>query len=296
MKRINYKKRDTAAYCEILKRVLTNKAVELDGVDIFKILNIAKLNKVDLEVFRKLVKSNKITAYPVKHITDQLEREYNKVLSTLSLLEPLFSDGEILLIKFRKKYSYVPSDIDILVHPSHVRKVILTLQELHFRRCYLGSYTVTLKAPNGVLVDIYVYPTLGDMIYMDPRDLFVNASDYKIDDIRVKVPNTCDELKLLTLHAVIKERTITLNDMHTFLSWYSTCNNIISTAYANIFGTAYRYFSFSCPVRIPLSYWLLAIAREAYRNKLMKATLYKLLLTVPKLPRETVKKLLGKGY
>ena len=79
-------------------------------------------------------------------------------------------------------------------------------------------YSITL-ARKGIVVDVYVYPTTGRVVYFDGNVLLEHCVPSVFEDVKILVLESRAEAVLAAAHAVYKERIYTLNDYVTIAKW-----------------------------------------------------------------------------
>jgi len=70
-------------------------------------------------------------------------------------------------------------------------------------------YSAT-SAREGIVVDVYVHPTIGGVVYLDGRILLEHSVSATFEDIEIPVLESYAEAVLAAAHAVYKERIYTL--------------------------------------------------------------------------------------
>jgi len=273
------------------KRSLKDKLVEFGltgdckriGIDA---LNLAKLNKAEVSLAACL-KEKGLRDPTIDCILKEYEKKMTSLISLISLIDHC---EPFLLIKFRRELKYIPSDFDFLVTPKSLHCISTSLKSHGFKIVSLNKYTVTLQK-GEVVVDLYLQPSMGNVVFMSSDELFQEAEAIYINDQKVKVPTTCKELKLLYLHALFKEMKITLNDFVTSLKWSLNCNIDVKLLLRDFM------YSDESPTRVS-AYSLLTIVTKLIKEEHFRSTLpyfISALLSKGSL-REISKKLIWKSY
>jgi len=86
--------------------------------------------------------------------------------------------------KLIKLISYVPADIDVLVEYEHVNEATKRLMSLGYKVVSKGSYRITLEKPS-TMVDLYQYPTIGDIAYIDGQALLQHSKPTEFNGIEI---------------------------------------------------------------------------------------------------------------
>ena len=188
------------------------------------IFDHAARNKILLHVLRRLNVNNELRL-------DQ-ERKLKVIYNTLtSIWRKLIEFEGVSMIKFFKPIVYVPSDLDILVHEKDLGKTISILRDMGFHIQVVEPYCVTLVNNNGVIVDLYIYPSFSNIIYLDRNILLENTTYLRVDDALIRTLSREAEVLITIAHAVYKENMITLNDYFTITEWFN--NRVVDLAKAS---------------------------------------------------------------
>ena len=179
------------------------------------LLEHAARNKILLHVLRKLNIHNRLRI--------EQEERLDTIRKTLAnIWRNLPYDNRISLIKFSKPVIYVPSDIDLLVHEDILQDTIRVLRNLGFRLQIVEPYCITLIGRKNVIIDLYIYPSVSNIIYLDRDILLNNTTVAEIDGTIIRTLNKEAETLITIAHAVYKENMITLNDYLTVMAWYNS--------------------------------------------------------------------------
>jgi len=253
------------------------------GIDM---LSLAKMNKAEVSL-AECLKERGLTDTTIERILGEYKK---RIASLMSLISSIEHCKPFLLIKFRRELKYIPSDFDFLVTPESLRCISSSLIFRGFKIVSLNKYTVTLQR-GEVVVDLYLQPSMGNVVFMSSDELFQETEAIYINDQKVEVPAKCQELKLLYLHALFKEMKITLNDFVTSLKWSLNCNVDVRLLLRDFM------YSSKSPARVS-TYSLLAVVTQLIKEGHFRSTLPYLasaLLSKGSL-REISKKLAWKSY
>jgi hypothetical protein len=146
-------------------------------VDLNPLIDFASKNKVLLQLLIKL------------DIKDPLRRSQEEAIeNVVRLVEVLSSnlDGfRFAFFKLVNPVSYVPADLDVLVKSEEREEIIRRIDGLGFKVEVKEPLCITLvKGP--FIVDVYVNPTLGGMIYMDGQELLNHVCIKDFNGLRIK--------------------------------------------------------------------------------------------------------------
>jgi len=253
----------------------------IDDVLLRKCIDIAAKNKVLLHFLRVL------------DIRDDTrlseEAEYRRFLRDLYMVAETLDGLNHVFIKLRKPVAYVPSDIDVLIARSHIVKAVARLRDRGFRIEVVEPYCITMVR-GGCIVDLYVYPTIGGMVYLDAVKLMEHVERISFNSLEMPVLKTYAEALMTIAHAVYKERIYTLNDYIAVRTWLSEktlrlaeelrCLDAVNEALA--IHRLVEEHGVVLPYRIPFAKWVNILRSKILRDELSRATL----LNVFKTPRD----------
>lgn len=129
-----------------------------ETVELKQLMEIASKNKVLLELMTTLEVEGAQRR--------QQEESMRGVIYVVGMLSKKLRDHDYSFFKLLKPVSYVPSDIGVLVKREHLSR----LKGMGFRVEVVEPYCVTMVR-GSTIVDLYVHPTLGGVIYLDMRGL-----------------------------------------------------------------------------------------------------------------------------
>ncbi len=240
------------------------------------IFNHAARNKILLHILRKLDINNELRL-------DQ-ERRLNIIHNTLkNIWKKLIDFERVSMIKFFKPIVYVPSDLDILVHEKDLGKIINILRDMDFHIQVVEPYCVTLINNNGIIVDLYIYPSFSNIIYLNRDILLENTTYVKIDDVLIRTLSREAEVLITIAHAIYKENMITLNDYFTITKWFN--NHVVDLARTSkilpAVSIVLEYLNMitkglvEAPVRINLPKLMLIYVDKLLKDNLTRSSLIK---------------------
>ncbi len=210
--RISTKDPGNAGEFRALLRVLVNgEHVEINRGGI---IELAKLNKVLLHVLR-------VVNYEGELRWGGQENGLRRVINVVSEVEDALNGIEHAFIKLIKPVVYVPADVDVLVRRDQVLLAAARLIRRGYRLLLYEPYTITL-VKDGINVDLYVHPSVADLIYARGGEDFLRLKAVgEYHGVKVSTIDRSAEVVLTILHAIYKEGIITLNDALTIINWLS---------------------------------------------------------------------------
>ena len=237
---------------------------------------IAKRNKVLLQFLRTTNVKNDIRLHE--------EVRYKRYLKNLKRVNMLLDGLDYLYVKLYKPVEYVPADIDILVKHSEIYKVVDRLSGKGYRVDVVEPYCITM-VDEDIIVDLYIFPTLAGIIYLDVRD-FTSFREYVVfNGMEIPVLRPFVEALLTVVHAIYKERIYTLNDYITVTKWFNKdslklamklkCINAVIEAFK--INRLVDRGVISLPYRIPLARWIVLLAVKFINDEYSRGTSLNLL-------------------
>ncbi len=287
---------DRDAFRVVYDVVVHGKKPRLEEGFLEECINVASKNKVLLH-FLRVADIRSETRF-------REEAKYKRFLEYLRIVAEALDGLSYVFIKLRKPVVYVPSDIDVLIDRRHVVEAIARLVKKGFNVVVAEPYCVTMVR-GDCIVDLYIYPTMGGVIYLDSEELFRHVERSLFNDIEVPVLRTYTEALMAIAHAVYKERIYTLNDYVTVKLWFSEktlelakklrCLDAVSKALA--IHRLVEEQSVVLPYRIPFAEWIDILRSKIVYDRLSRVTLLNIFKTlgdrrfgkliVSKLTRET---------
>lgn len=256
----------------VYEAVVYGKKVSLNRDALARCVEVASKNKVLLHFLRTL--DVRVDARPRE------EARYRRFLEYLRIVVGALEGLNYVFIKLRKPVVYVPADIDVLVDGGQVSEAVHRLMRWGFRVEVLEPYCATMVHGDAV-VDLYVYPTLGGMIYLNAGKLLEHRVFAEFNGIEIPVLETYVEALLAIAHALYKERIYTLNDYVTVKSWFSRktirlaeelqCLNAVEEAF--IIHRLVEEHNLALPYKIPLTGWIRLLGSKISHDKLARSTL-----------------------
>ena len=256
--------------------VVVNGNVVSGGVLFDECVRVAAENKVLLEFLRS------------SGIRDDVlvreEARYRRFLRGFRLVARALEGLDFVFIKLYKPVVYVPADIDVLVPRDVVWMAYSRLRDFGFELEVVEPYTVTVTR-GGVIVDLYVHPTLGGVIYLDGSKLLELVRYVDFGGLEVPVLEGYAEALLAVGHAVYKEKLYTLNDYMVLREWLSkktldlavemgSLSAVREAVWINELVDAGRLV---LPYKIPVPRWLSLLGGKVFHDRLTRGTLPNLL-------------------
>jgi hypothetical protein len=181
--------------------------------------------------------------------------------------------------KLVKPVSYVPADVDVLVKSEEREEIIRRIEGLGFKVEVKEPFCTTL-AKGPFIVDVYVHPTLGGMIYMDGQELLNHVCIKDFNGLRIKSLESYAEALVSAAHAVYKERIYTLNDYFTVKEWateetFKLAKKLRCASGLNLavkINEAIEKGLIEAPYRIPVVTWTKLLAQKIVNDPLTRST------------------------
>ncbi|MHA1833584.1 MAG: nucleotidyltransferase family protein [Candidatus Baldrarchaeia archaeon] len=255
----------------LYKALLAGKKIDVEPQLLDGILRCASLNKVLLH-FLRVIDFN-------GGLREAEERRLDKIAWVVERIVRRFKNVDYVFYKLVKPVVYVPSDVDLLVNRKHIHLAVSMLRDLGFRVELAEPYCVTMISRN-LVVDVYVHPTIGGMVYLDGERLL----EYRRTAIfcGLEVPTLEDYVEALVAaaHAVYKERIYTLNDYFTVSEWVlrksfdiaDELDCLQALRFAMNLNRGINDGLLETPFRIPVLSWLVLLWEKFYSDGLTRVT------------------------
>ena len=281
----------------VYKVVVDCRNVRIDSQSINDVLRVASLNKVLLHFLRA-------TGFKGE-LRRREEARLKNVVKVVERIAHTFRNLDYAFFKLVKPAICTPSDLDILVAYSDVSSAFSRLRKLGFIAEVIEPYCITMVR-GASIVDLYLHPTLGGVIYLDARKLLEHRRLADFHGIEILTLETYAEALVSIAHAVYKERIYTLNDYATVKGWLSKktlrlaeeleCQQAVSLAQRIHRGIEER--KHVLPYRIPLPLWVKALALKIHCDKVARSTTFNLLrrLKDRRIGKHIISKLMRKTY
>ncbi len=254
-----------------LYRVLTGEARELAPEELKEALRSASLNKVLLQFMRELDLQGSIR--------EREEKRLRLFLAGVQEVSKRLEGLNYAFFKIVKPVAYVPSDIDVLIDWGDLASALSRLRESGYEVVVVEPYSVTLSSGESVL-DLYVHPTLGGIIYLDGGGLLRSKREVEFNGITIPALDPSAEALVTAAHAIFKERLYTLNDYFVLdkmsspatLRLAEKCKCVDSLEYAFRLNSRVEEGSLILPYRIPLPVWLKIIGSKIKKDPLTRGS------------------------
>jgi len=161
----------------VLNAVLNGSTSSVKKTNIDELIKIATKNKILLQFLRATQLDEKLLLLE--------ETKYRKFLENLALTQEALNNLDHVFIKLRKPIAYVLSDIDTLIPRNLISKAVHRLIEKGFRIEVAEPYCITMMR-NETIIDPYVYPTFGGMIYVNTDKLFEYKEDLEFNGVEIQ--------------------------------------------------------------------------------------------------------------
>ena len=244
---------------------------ELDSI-----INEASKNKVLLHVLRILNIEE-----PLRYFQ---EARMKRIINTVKILSKILKNYDYAFFKLVKPVTYVPADVDILVNTNYFRNVVKEVRGLGFKIKVKDPYCVTF-VKGDLIIDLYTYPSLGGMIFINGQELLTYTTIKEINGIEIKALENYAEVLATATHAIYKERIYTLNDYFTVEKWISgktfklaeelKCKPVIEISLD--LNRKIRQGIIKAPYKIPTYLWIKQLIQKLKEDNLTRATLVNML-------------------
>lgn len=181
-------------------------------MELKSIIDYAAKNKILLQALRRFNVNNDLRI--------SQENAYNEILKTVREISKLLEGYKYVFFKLVKPVVYVPADIDLLVSINSLRDVIKTLIKANYMTVVRDPYCITL-AKGHLMIDVYTYPSLGGVIFLDGQKLLEYSKSTTFNHIKIPILEPYAEAVVVAAHALYKERIFTFNDYLTISAFIS---------------------------------------------------------------------------
>jgi hypothetical protein len=178
---------------------LIKENVQKKEVDLSSLIDLASKNKVLLQLLVKLDVKNSLRR--------SQEEAIGNIIRLVEILSKDLNGFSFAFFKLVKPVSYVPADVDVLVKYDEREEIIRRIEELGFRIKVKEPFCTTLDK-DSFIVDVYVHPTLGGMVYMNGQRLLDYVSIKEFNGIKIRTLESYAEALVSAAHAIYKERII----------------------------------------------------------------------------------------
>ncbi len=244
---------------------------ELSDSILRQALKLASLNKVLLQFLRDLGLKGSLR--------DKEEGRFRSFIRSVNEISNSLRGLNYVFFKILKPAAYVPSDIDLLIDPTHMITALLRLEGLGYRIKVVEPYCVTVSS-TGSLVDLYLHPTLGGMIYLDGGKLLHFRREIYFNGVRIPVLKEYVEALVSAVHALFKERIYTLSDylVLTEMSSKETLelarehNCLKSLLLAFKLNDEVKKGSLPLPYKVPMSLWIAYVGYKIAKDPIARSS------------------------
>jgi len=281
----------------VLNAVLNGSTPSIKKANIDELIKIAAKNKILLQFLRVTQLDRKLLLLE--------EAKYRKFLENLALTQEALSNLDYVFIKLRKPVAYVPSDIDVLIPRNLISKAIHRLMEKGFRIEVAEPYCITMTR-NKAIIDLYVYPTLGGMIYVNTDKLFEYKEAIEFNGVEIQTLTRSAEVLVTMAHSIYKERIYTLNDYITTSKWISKktlelaeeLKCIKALTISMEINKLVDSRKLILPYKISLPLWIKVLTNKVMEDNITRATTINLLKSLRdrRAGKQIVSKLIRQSY
>jgi hypothetical protein len=240
-------------------------------VDLNSLIGLASKNKVLLQLLVKLDVKNSLR--------ESQEEAIGNIVRLVEKLSRGLDGFSFAFFKLVKPVSYVPADVDVLVRSEEREEIIRRIEGLGFRVEVEEPFCTTL-AKGPFIVDVYVHPTLGGMIYIDGQELLSHVCVKDFSGLRIRSLESYAEALVSAAHAVYKERIYTLNDYFTVKEWateetFKLAKKLRCASSLNLameINEAIEKGLIEAPYRIPVVTWTKLLVQKIINDPLTRST------------------------
>jgi len=248
-------------------------------VDLSSLIDLASKNKVLLQLLVKLDIKNSLR--------ESQEETIGNIIRLVEILSTNLDGFSFAFFKLVKPVSYVPADVDVLVKLDEREEIIRRIKRLGFRVKVKEPFCTTL-VKDSFIIDVYVHPTLGGMVYMNGQRLLDYVSIKEFNGIKIKTLYSYVEALVSAAHAIYKERIYTLNDHFTVKEWVTEetfnlakelkCSSALELAIK--INDAVENGLVEVPYKIPMHTWARLLVQKVSRDPLTRSTCKNLIKTL----------------
>jgi thymidylate kinase len=198
--------------------------INWDSLNWKYIIDMATKNNVELLLCKNLLRYY-VEVLPsqikkkLNEIVEICERKKKRMINIIKVILEEFSKSGIQFIVFKTfpPFEYVPTDIDILVKQSDFENACEILDKISKAKrvekaMLFGSQKgARFSISEDLMVDLHSKIVWGKKA-ISSSDIFSKKISKEVDGIRIFVPSTVDELRMLIFHCIYEHEYITLSD------------------------------------------------------------------------------------
>jgi hypothetical protein len=240
-------------------------------INLSSLIDLAYKNKVLLQLLVKLDVKNSLR--------ESQEETLENIVRLVEILSKNLYGFSFAFFKLVKPVSYVPADVDVLVKYDEREEIIRRIKELGFRIKVKEPFCTTL-VKDSFIIDVYVHPTLGGMIYMNGQRLLDYVSIKEFNGMKIRTLESYVEALVSAAHAIYKERIYTLNDYFTVKEWITEetfklakelkCSSALELAIK--INEVIENGLVEAPYKISMHTWAKLLAQKVLRDPLTRST------------------------
>jgi thymidylate kinase len=198
--------------------------INWDSLNWRYIIDMAAKNNVELLLCKNLLR------YYMEVLPSQVKKKLNEIveicegkkkrmIDAMRVILEKFSKNGIQFIVFKTfpSFEYVPADVDILVKQNDFEKACEILDKVSKAKRVERATPwgikkgVRFSISEDLIVDLHSKIAWGEKAISN-SDIFFRKVLKEVDGMRIFVPRTVDELKILTSHCIYQHEYITLLD------------------------------------------------------------------------------------
>ncbi|MGD6932910.1 MAG: hypothetical protein ACQCN5_01740 [Candidatus Bathyarchaeia archaeon] len=261
----------TSQLMDVLEKQFVPDALVVDNLQ-----KLAVKNKILLQFLTNLKIGGSLRV--------EQEKRFNLTVQAAGVLSGYLADFNYAFFKFVKPVMYVPADIDLLVSLEDSYGVVKKLESGGYRVVVEEPYCVTL-VKDAVIVDVYVHPTIGGVVYLDGALLLKHVRSVEFNGLNIPALTSYAEALVVAAHAVYKEKLYTLNDYFTIKNWITpksrqlakelNCEKALDLI-LNL-NAKIQHQQLNMPYSFPTPFWLTLLFQKACNDNLTRSTCPKFL-------------------
>lgn len=162
---------------------------------------------------------------------------------------------------------------------NQIGKVVHEIVGLGYNIAVKDPYCITFVRGDSI-IDLYVHPSLGGMIFIDGGKLLEHRCLREFDGVEIVSLESYAEALVSAAHAVYKERIYTLNDYFTVREWateetFKLAEKLKCTSCLNIavkINEGIEEGLIEAPYKIPVTTWTKLLVQKVVGDPLTRST------------------------
>jgi len=182
-------------------------------------LQIAKINKIPLFYLESLSDTER---NQFKSQYDAFRMRHEKVVRSIAYVSEVFEKSHVNYSFFKtiKPFSYLPSDVDVLINSAgDFSRALRALTKVGFVKMAEDSFSTTMKnleRDSFLLdVDLQLAPSVANIPYINTAMLFDHVIEKRNGNALIKTLDANADIIVAASHSFYKEHMFTLSDYYT---------------------------------------------------------------------------------